>query len=335
MGADGVRTRGGDRISRLVWGERVLLSRALCHYEVIAAPVGANTLKVAKAARMAARARTPVAEPQFCFDRLGDRLGVWSWPASAVSSLDHFEGEVLPETMLHAPAQDGPRLAEVMDGVEGQVWRGGHLTASRWWPAAPTQRQWSDFLRASRCETGPVPAPTPPALLDQPRSRPRMIERLERLTRASTKDIAALALLLLLAPTLFLAGQWAHLSLERAALRDELETLSAETSDIRQARQQAQDAASRLNRYAARLNHRHPSAVLAEVTDTAATFNVEIETFEQTQRDVTADLRSEAAFPADDLVRRMEAIAFLSNVRIEPGQRTGDWTLTADLEPVS
>ena len=35
------------------------------------------------------------------------------------------------------------------DGVEGQVWKGGLLTATRWWPTTPTPRDWAVFLRAA------------------------------------------------------------------------------------------------------------------------------------------------------------------------------------------
>ena len=83
--------------------------------------------------------------------------------------------------------------------------------------------------------------------------------------------------------------------LERAAVQSELEALSAETSDIRQARQDAQAAAARLNQYADRLNHRHPTAILAEVARTAATFDIRLETFEQTQAGLTADLQADGA----------------------------------------
>lgn len=335
LGVDGVLARGGDRATRLVLGERVLLSRALCHYEVIRSPAGANMLKVVKAARMAARARTPVADAAFYFDWQGDQLGVWSWPASIAEQLEGLEGDFLPETMLHPAGDDGPRLVEVMDGVEGQVWVGGRLIASRWWRRKPDERQWADFLRASRCAPAPVPEAVRVVRLEQPRSRPPLAWRIERVTSASSKDIAALALLLLLAPTLFLAGQWAHLSVERGSLQEELAELSAETSEIRQARQNAMTAAAQLNDYAQRLNHRHPAAILAEVTETFAAFNIRLEAFEQNETGLTVDLRSDATLAADELVRRMEASTLLSNVRIEPGRGAGDWTLIADLEPIS
>jgi hypothetical protein len=67
---------------------------------------------------------------------------------------------------------DGYRLAAMMDGVEGQVWKGGLLVATRWWPVAPSSRDWATFLRAGGIDLSQASLIVPPAaesdLLPQP-----------------------------------------------------------------------------------------------------------------------------------------------------------------------
>jgi hypothetical protein len=52
---------------------------------------------------------------------------------------------------------DGLRLVACVEGFEAQYWTASQLEASRWWPAALTDGDWSDFIRASgasRAEPG-------------------------------------------------------------------------------------------------------------------------------------------------------------------------------------
>lgn len=58
------------------------------------------------------------------------------------------------------------------EGVEGQVWKGGFLAATRWWPSAPSQREWATFLRGAGVDLTQadlrVPSPTVSEILDHP-----------------------------------------------------------------------------------------------------------------------------------------------------------------------
>src|SRR5690606_19490451 len=70
------------------------------------------------------------------------------------------------------PLTDGVRLAQMTDGVEGQVWKNGLLSMTRWWPASPSPRDWAVFLRAAGIDLAQaspgVPAPVGSELLPQP-----------------------------------------------------------------------------------------------------------------------------------------------------------------------
>lgn len=70
----------------------------------------------------------------------------------------------LAESNLVPPAVgDAHRLLALREGVEGQVWRDGVLTASRWWPAAPDAPAWALFLRGAGVDVA-----TPPPPLERP-----------------------------------------------------------------------------------------------------------------------------------------------------------------------
>ena len=68
---------------------------------------------------------------------------VWIWDKDKVDQsveearLNRRRVRVLPEALLHKEMAEGQRLVKSMDGFEGQVWRGGTLMHSRWWPALP------------------------------------------------------------------------------------------------------------------------------------------------------------------------------------------------------
>jgi Tfp pilus assembly protein PilN len=329
----GVERRGGP-VERLVLGERVILSRALCHFETMNALPGGQSLRRYEAAKLNARARTPIADPEFYFDWGTDQVGVWSWPKSLTSDLTDFEGEILPETVLHSPLQDGARLMKAIDGYEGQVWRDGQLRASRWWPNQPGDADWANFMRVSRM-TGVDqfrPAVEELVLTDRPAHDQPYTALLDRVKSINLRDMAALALLCIAVPGLYLLGQWAHLSQTRASANAELSALSVETAEISEARRSAQTASNELAAYASALNRRHPAELLASVSEELARFSIRLDAFEQNDDQLALNLRADADFAPEALVRAMENNPLMNSVRLEPGRGNGEWLLTAQLE---
>ena len=326
--------RQGGRIERLVLGERLIISRELCHFETMPNTPGGQRLRRHEAAKLSARARTPIAQPDFYFDWSADRIGIWSWPHSLTAELTDFEGEVLPETVLHPPLDNGARLVVAIDGFEGQVWRDRQLVASRWWPQRPGLFDWSGFLRASRVpETAEiVPSPVEPVFLSRPANPQPYTALLDRVRAVNWRDMTALALVCLAVPGLFLFGQWAQLSQAQASVSAELAELSLQTAEISAARQSAQQASNELAAYAATLNRRHPAALLASVSEELARFSIRLDSFEQTEDELTLIMHTSDDFAPESLVRAMENNPLMNNVRLEPGRGQGEWTLSAELE---
>lgn len=330
---DGVR-RSGTPLQRFVLGERLIVSRALCHFETMPLPPGSQSLHRYEAAKLSAKARTPINDPDFFFDWGADRIGIWSWPKELCDELTDFEGEILPETVLHPPMDRGVRLVETMDGVEGQVWRDGQMTASRWWPDTPAPADWFGFLRVSReTEIGQgVPDPIIPTLRSSPVHAQPYTALVDRFRAIKVRDIAALAMIILAVPGLFLLGQWAQLSRTEANVSAELGELSEQTAEISAARQTVQRATNELAVYAQALNQRHPAALLASVSEELARFSIRLDAFEQTESDLTLVLHASNDFAPETLVRAMENNPLMNSASLEPGRRAGEWILTAQLE---
>ena len=89
-------------------------------------------------------------------------LWIWTSPPPAVAS---GEQRWIPESLLRAPPEaDGPRLLAAVSGCEGQVWQGGQLVQSQWWPMPPDADAWQRFLRAGGLDSGTALPPTPETL---------------------------------------------------------------------------------------------------------------------------------------------------------------------------
>ena len=330
---NGVQRRG-SRLERLVLGERLIISRALCHFETMPNPSGGHSLRRYEAAKLSAKARTPIAEPDFYFDWGAGRIGIWSWPKSLTAELADFEGEILPETILHPPLANGARLMAAIDGFEGQVWRDSQLIASRWWPVRPTLADWTGFLRATRGaeSSDSVPAAIETPLLDKPANAQPYTALIDRIRAINLRDITALVLICIAVPSLFLIGQWAQLRQAQASARSELAVLSEETAEISAARQTAQRSANELAAYAGTLNRRHPAAILASVSAELARFSIRLDAYEQTDDSLSLTLHASDDFAPESLVRAMENNPLMNTVSLEPGRGAGEWTLTAQLE---
>lgn len=163
---------GSDR--RAFW----ILSRCFVRQNIFEV---AETLPDAKrklALGLLVRKWSPFPSSQFAVQWAGNRACVYAWDGDAAAAAIAASGfpagrcTVWPETFFRPPMTDGHRLAAMIDGFEGQVWKSGLLTATRWWPVTPSAREWATFLRASGVELTQtaliVPPPAQSDVLSQP-----------------------------------------------------------------------------------------------------------------------------------------------------------------------
>ncbi len=84
-------------------------------------------------------------------------VSIWSWDRDVVKALTGSNGtRVIPEPLVRTPMQAGARLVEALEGFEGEIWADGKLIASRWWPEAPDDTTWHQFMVGARSRDWPV-----------------------------------------------------------------------------------------------------------------------------------------------------------------------------------
>ena len=130
-----------------------LVGRQHCNFSRIRLPA-ANKSGL-EAARMKARQQQRFSNIRMRIDQDHHDprdAGLWAW--SGDQKIEDGKSittrRCLPETMARIPMNEGARLVPCGEGVEGEIWHNGVLTASRWWPVTPSLRDWQLFLRAGK-----------------------------------------------------------------------------------------------------------------------------------------------------------------------------------------
>lgn len=151
---------------------QAIVPRAACTYHRLPLP-GVNRNRAAALA-LAVQRVSPQSTALHASVWQGDVAHVWVLDECASADVGVAEA-LVAESSLIAPltGADGARLVGLARGAEGQVWRGGELVASRWWPAAPDGPAWGRFLRAASLPVDyRVPAIEPAVLQREPWGTP-------------------------------------------------------------------------------------------------------------------------------------------------------------------
>lgn len=163
---------GSDR--RVSW----IVGRSFLRHNLFEVAESLPDAKRKSALGLLVRKWSPFAVTGFSAQWLGNKASVYAWDGAQVSSAIDAAGAdaarctIWPETFFRPAHTDGPVLAAMSDGVEGQVWRRGLLVATRWWADVPTARDWMLFLRSAGVDISQVstavPAPVGSELLPSP-----------------------------------------------------------------------------------------------------------------------------------------------------------------------
>jgi hypothetical protein len=137
-------------------GRRTLLiSRKLCRVLWYPKTGTASAAKRMEMLKLQIERVSPFEQTGSHMDVGANSVTVWIWDQGAVEQAAARLGikvstlTVLPETALQPALVDGLRLIQTTEGYEAQRWVGGSLTASRYWPEPPGEREWTLFQRGA------------------------------------------------------------------------------------------------------------------------------------------------------------------------------------------
>jgi len=327
---------GSDR--RPYW----ILSRRFLRQKVFEVAESLPESKRKSALALLVRKWSPFVSSQFAVQWAGHRACVYAWDDDAVaaaivaSDQDVARCTVWPETFFRPPLADGVRLAQMLDGVEGQIWRDGLLTATRWWPSSPTQHEWAIFLRAAGADLTRASLNIPPAtqseLLPQPWTTVSApITDLWSLFQ--NERAAAVAAAVVAVPFLYYLSQAAVLMMATMRVESSIADMAAANQSIRSDRAAAftnlNSVESYLGLEAFPSQFQTLNVVTALLRDSKV--NIAEWTFDagQLQLLLQADRPLEAPF----FIEMFERDAYFSNVSGTVGNQQRDLRLSMQLEP--
>ena len=309
-----------------------ILSRSVCSFSRVT--LSGNGTKARAAAHMSAaykhgysntRSRLTVdsSDPT--------KAGIWCWDGDFMLDNGKTTSQlrILPESLAREAGDDGARLVQCIDGMEGQVWRDQSIVASRWWSQVPSAQEWLQFLRAAqmRVETGsPLMVPTP---IDVPFRQDLPIVDLEpeslKLTFAPRR-IALVAGTILSVLMVFETSRMVTENRVAASIQNKIETATQDNSAGIEARRIALAARAQIT---ALQKASKPQAIIRPIlaissavsADGARIANVRV--YDQLlEARIVTDESDEISIP--DLVSQLEEYEALTNVFVE---RRNDTTI--------
>lgn len=237
-----------------------------------------------------------------------------------------------PETLLRGqPIKEGTRLVRCNQGVEGQLWKNGELRASHWWSAPPHKHQWQRFTLGAGFGRLDSPEVIEPPLTGKPWASNSASGAAGRSTLA--KKIAWWALAgFFFAIGWELSDTWA-LKQQIQRLQDEATTLSTEIDDILQSRQQAQDAADRVRRYAGLATPVPQMRLLEQILEKLSLIpTARLSGWDYQSGKLQLLIQGERLDPSA-LIRKLQEIEVLQEVRAAPTRQPEFTEVTAVIAP--
>lgn len=291
--------------------QRIVVSRALCHFEAFPGRVGLAGPALERAARLHAEAHSPFPVGDFALYRQQASVAIWYWDRARVEAALHGRrpyraADFVPEGALQ-PAGDGLVLIDLADGQEAQCWRDGSLLASLWRRRRFSAAQWEAFVAGAPGEIG--------GAADMPLARAgadyRSAHPSGRLSAApGWRDVergAWVCAALLLACIAYFAGQTVQFA---AMERAERTILEAAASPQEGAARRDASAVSAFASAAPRLDHLLAAMDALEVIGDSglqvARWNVSSARFEVGIEDVTPDSLASIALQLEDERRLSE-----------------------------
>lgn len=239
-----------NRVGAVQW----VLSRSLYRFQIFDLSQVPSKNR-AQALRLELGQWTPFANSNYYVGWHGQQALVWGWdsdkvvPAIVAQGLKPQRLQILPETVLQTPFQDGLCLSRCHQGFEGQLWRKAQLERSRWWPQLPAADDWLMFQRDAGIPPTEQQNQTPAPRVSPLNVRPWVNQVGSADDKAARWERFAMVLgaFLLLLPTFWYGFSLYKVQVGIAQLRERQTQLQREVEPIIKARSQALDYLARIN----------------------------------------------------------------------------------------
>lgn len=319
----------------LIFGEMIVISRALVHFERLERPPGPVDSRMRAAMSLMARMRAPFDDPGLYIVWQARHVTVWSWDKTRLAELGApdsawfmpepalADAKTLPDT---GPSEDGFALIARRDGYEGQIRQGHELAASRFWSRSPAPDEIARFRRAAH---GAVEADRSE---DDTGPRPLLDRITATIARLQPVHAATMALLLIGTPLLNSAGSHVRLALEQDAAQRALAAFAENSAGDFGALERYRSQSAQLAVYRQSLERINPLAPAAEIAETAGALEARITMLRVEPDRVRAliEARGQLVDPAT-LAQSLEAKPSLVNVRLNRTANSTAWEVQAEL----
>lgn len=326
--SSGVEAVGTRRLSAgsLLPGPRALwiVARALCRCRSLPLPPVARRKQI-ESVRLRVRQDSPYPSTGIYAVAAGGQATVWHWDnaevdrAAAAIGLSPADLWVVPETLVQPRAPDGLRLAACADGVDAQLWSGGLIVASQFWPQAPGAAQWGLFARQLGAAGAGVSRSEPPPLQRLERLRSPWAASVAGNRRGASRRDAEQAVYVLAGTALvvwacWLGGAWLKLESERLRIAGEREQLAREAAPVVAAREAALRDLRYLEALHAATGEPDPRLLLAALGQSLPAAGLRVSEVDLRDGTLRARLSATTAHPPiADLVQRLSASGWLAD----------------------
>lgn len=281
---------------------------------------------------------TPFAESSYYIGWRGDQALVWCWDRSkteqAIRSqrLNPKRIQVLPETLLRSPTQDGVRLMHCFEGFEGQVWQQGALAHSRWWPLMPSAEDWLMFQRDASIVPEAQQHQPPAAQLSQFNARPWLTTAGDHADiNQNESRVIAFGILLLMLPTLWYGTNLYKIHQAKVHYENTLAQLKPQADPIMLARNQALDYLVRIRSLQAFAQYPEQLVLMSNVAEVLRNDELHLKDWNFQSGKLKITLASSNEIASTALIGRLQLTGYFRDVKALTSQNSKMLILQMDV----
>lgn len=245
----------------------------------------------------------------------GNEASVLAWDRDAIDrKLQEYgyqprQVDVVPETFIREPYIAGVRLVETSDGVEGQVWKDGFLTVSRWWADRPNAQEWNLFTRSAgqaRDKLGAtLPEPINPGWLETPWNRG--VSNRDLLTQVLTNKAAvAVIVAAVIAPCCYFASSWMTYTIMGSRINAKITEVEVDGRAVRQERNRAINTIEYAETLSGLRRFPHQIEIISQTHSLLTPYSVEVAGWDYDTGVLEFGLQSEADMDATQFIPMFE-----------------------------